>query len=67
VYAENGLDGPDLSPPPQPEPEHAIDRVAKTVAESPTPVTLVATGPLTTSRCFSRAIPSSSRSSSGSF
>lgn len=48
VHGETGLDGPSLPPPSRaPEPEHAIDWIAKTVAASTEPVTLVATGPLT--------------------
>ena len=48
VHGETGLDGPSLPPPSRaPEPEHAIDWIAKTVAASAEPVTLVATGPLT--------------------
>jgi len=48
VHGESGLDGPDLPPPArQPEPEHAIDWIAMTLAAAPSPVTLVATGPLT--------------------
>jgi pyrimidine-specific ribonucleoside hydrolase len=48
VHGETGLDGPDLPPPArEPEPEHAIDWIATTLAAAPSPVTLVATGPLT--------------------
>ena len=48
VHGETGLDGPDLPPPArQPEREHAIDWIATTLAAAPSPVTLVATGPLT--------------------
>lgn len=48
VHGETGLDGPDLPPPArEPEPEHAIDWIATTLAEATSPVTLVATGPLT--------------------
>jgi inosine-uridine nucleoside N-ribohydrolase len=48
VHGETGLDGPDLPPPArEPEPEHAIDWIATTLAAPPSPVTLVAIGPLT--------------------
>jgi inosine-uridine nucleoside N-ribohydrolase len=48
VHGESGLDGPDLPPPArEPEPEHAIDWIAKTLEAEPRPVTLVPTGPLT--------------------
>jgi inosine-uridine nucleoside N-ribohydrolase len=48
VHGETGLDGPDLPPAARrPEPEHAIDWIAKTLAAAPGPVTLVPTGPLT--------------------
>jgi inosine-uridine nucleoside N-ribohydrolase len=43
-----GLEGPVLPPPArQPEPAHAIDWIARTVAQNDAPVTLVAIGPLT--------------------
>jgi inosine-uridine nucleoside N-ribohydrolase len=48
VHGETGLDGPELPPPARrPEPEHAIDWIATTLAAAPSPVTLIATGPLT--------------------
>jgi inosine-uridine nucleoside N-ribohydrolase len=48
VHGETGLDGPDLPPPSRkPDPAHAIDWIAATVASNPHPVTLVPTGPLT--------------------
>jgi inosine-uridine nucleoside N-ribohydrolase len=48
VHGETGLDGPDLPPPArEPEPQHAIDWIATTLAAVPSPVTLVPTGPLT--------------------
>jgi inosine-uridine nucleoside N-ribohydrolase len=48
VHGESGLDGPNLPPPSRmPEPAHAIDWIATTVADSTEPVTLIATGPLT--------------------
>jgi inosine-uridine nucleoside N-ribohydrolase len=46
VHGETGLDGPDLPPPKrEPEPEHAVDWIARTLKSKP--ATLVATGPLT--------------------
>jgi inosine-uridine nucleoside N-ribohydrolase len=48
VHGESGLDGPALPPPSSsPVPEHAVDFLARAVSESPEPVTLVPTGPLT--------------------
>lgn len=48
VHGESGLDGSDLPEPiQQPSPGHAIDWIARTVERSPTPVTIVALGPLT--------------------
>lgn len=48
VHGETGLDGADLPPPSRPPgPIHAIDWIAETVSAATSPVTLVATGPLT--------------------
>ncbi|MGA2012711.1 MAG: nucleoside hydrolase, partial [Solirubrobacteraceae bacterium] len=48
VHGDSGLDGADLPPPARdPEPAHAIDWIAGAVAAAATPITLVATGPLT--------------------
>jgi inosine-uridine nucleoside N-ribohydrolase len=48
VHGESGLDGPDLPPPArEPDSEHAIDWIARTLLAEPDPVTLVPTGPLT--------------------
>ena len=48
VHGETGLDGPGLPPPSRPpDAEHAVDWMARVISESPEPVTLVATGPLT--------------------
>src|SRR5437763_2914645 len=48
VHGETGLDGPDLPPPARhPEPEHAVDWIARALNDSADPVTLIATGPLT--------------------
>jgi inosine-uridine nucleoside N-ribohydrolase len=58
VHGETGLDGPDLPPPGRgPEPEHAVDWIAKTLAAAPTPVTLVPTGPLTNIALFLARYP----------
>jgi inosine-uridine nucleoside N-ribohydrolase len=47
-HGATGLDGPDLPPPSRrPEDVHAVDWLARSIARSPGPVTLVATGPLT--------------------
>src|SRR3954471_5091404 len=47
-HGESGPDGPDL-PPPQAAPiaEHAVEFLARTIADAERPVTLVPTGPLT--------------------
>ncbi len=48
VHGETGLDGPELPPPGrEPVPGHAVDLLARVIAESPAPPTLVAVGPLT--------------------
>jgi inosine-uridine nucleoside N-ribohydrolase len=48
VHGDSGLDGPSLPPAARgPLGEHAVDFLARTIAASPTPVTLVPTGPLT--------------------
>jgi len=58
VHGDSGLDGPDLPPPArQPEPEHAIDWIAKTLSAQPCPVTLVPTGPLTNLALFLARYP----------
>jgi inosine-uridine nucleoside N-ribohydrolase len=48
VHGETGMDGPEL-PTPQTEPlaEHAVDFLARRLAESDRPVTLIPVGPLT--------------------
>ncbi len=58
VHGDSGLDGPDLPPPArQPEPEHAIDWIAKTLSAQPGTVTLVPTGPLTNLALFLARYP----------
>jgi inosine-uridine nucleoside N-ribohydrolase len=58
VHGETGLDGPDLPPPGRdPEPTHAIDWIAHALQASPTPVTLVPTGPLTNIGLFLHRYP----------
>src|SRR5438067_1632120 len=53
VHGPTGLDGPDLPPPGrEPVDAHAIDLIAELAEESSTPVTLVATGPLTNVALF---------------
>ncbi len=48
VHGESGIDGAELSVSRRlPEQAHAIDWIASALSSSPTPVTLVATGPLT--------------------
>jgi len=58
VHGDSGLDGPDL-PPPAREPDalHAIDWIAATLAATPSPVTLIATGPLTNVALFIARYP----------
>jgi inosine-uridine nucleoside N-ribohydrolase len=58
VHGQSGLDGPDLpAPSRRPEPGHAIDWIASTVAANPRPITLVATGPLTNIALFMARYP----------
>ncbi len=58
VHGETGLDGPDLPPPARaPAPEHAIDWIARELAENPNPITLVPTGPLTNIALFLACYP----------
>jgi len=48
VHGESGLDGPALPQPDfQEEPVPAVDLLRKTILESPDPITLIPTGPLT--------------------
>jgi inosine-uridine nucleoside N-ribohydrolase len=58
VHGDSGLDGPDLPPPARaPEPEHAVDWIAKALAAAGEPVTLVPTGPLTNVALFLARYP----------
>lgn len=58
LHGESGIDGADLPGPNRdPEPAHAIDWIAATLSSSPTPVTLVATGPLTNVALFLARYP----------
>ena len=53
IHGKTGLDGVDLPVATRaPEPVHAIDWIAATVSSAKTPVTLVATGPLTNVALF---------------
>jgi inosine-uridine nucleoside N-ribohydrolase len=48
VHGESGLDGPDLPQPTiEPVAEHAVEFLARTLEESPEPITVVPIGPLT--------------------
>lgn len=58
VMGETGLDGPDLpGPARRPASDHAIDWIARTLAASPDPVTLVPIGPLTNVALFLARYP----------
>lgn len=53
VHGESGLDGPALPPAGRPPlGEHAVDFMERVISASPTPVTLVPTGPLTNIALF---------------
>ena len=53
VHGGSGLDGPQLPPPSRsPAGEHAVEAIARVLARSRSPVTLVATGPLTNVALF---------------
>ena len=58
VHGETGLDGPDLPRPArEPDPMHAIDWIAQALSDSPRPVTVVPTGPLTNIALFLARYP----------
>jgi inosine-uridine nucleoside N-ribohydrolase len=58
VHGETGLDGPALpGPSREAEPEHAVDWMAKALAASSEPVTLVPVGPLTNVALFLARYP----------
>ncbi len=58
VHGETGLDGPELPPAARaPHAAHAIDWIAHAVSESPAPVTVVPTGPLTNIALFMARYP----------
>jgi inosine-uridine nucleoside N-ribohydrolase len=58
VHGETGLDGPNLPPPARrPADVHAIDWIAAAVRDSPRPITLVPTGPLTNIALFMARYP----------
>lgn len=59
VHGESGMEGPVLDPPTiEPIDAHAVDFIAETVANSPDPVTLIPTGPLTNIALLLRRHPS---------
>ncbi len=58
VHGEMGLDGPSLpEPTQQPEPQSAVEAMARILTESPEKITLVPTGPLTNIATFLLAYP----------
>jgi inosine-uridine nucleoside N-ribohydrolase len=58
VHGESGLDGPDLPPPTRsPDSAHAIDWIAAALMHSSSPVTIVATAPLTNLALFLARYP----------
>ena len=58
VHGEMGMDGPSLPEPTvQPEPLSATEAIAKLLTDSPEPITLVPTGPLTNIATFLLAYP----------
>jgi pyrimidine-specific ribonucleoside hydrolase len=58
VHGETGLDGPALPAPSRPPAdEHAVELTARLVSSSSSPVTLVATGPLTNVALFLKRYP----------
>ena len=58
VHGDSGLDGPSIPEPDfREEPVPAVELLRKTITESPDPVTLVPTGPLTNIATLLRAYP----------
>lgn len=58
IHGQSGLDGPRLPEPRLPLSDlNAVQLMAKVIAESPEPVTIISTGPLTNTACFLLAHP----------
>ena len=58
VHGEMGLDGPSLpEPTKQPEPQSAVEAMARILTDSPEKITIVPTGPLTNIATFLLAYP----------
>jgi pyrimidine-specific ribonucleoside hydrolase len=58
IHGESGLDGPEIPDPSfEPDERGAADLIADTIRESPEPVTLIPTGPLTNVATFLREHP----------
>ncbi|MFG1605002.1 nucleoside hydrolase [Actinoplanes sp. NPDC049265] len=62
IHGESGLDGPDLDVPVAPVAgEHAVELMRGLIADSPEPVTLIPTGPLTNVAMLLRTHPAARR------
>ena len=58
IHGESGLDGPEIPDPSfEPDEHSAIELIADTLKETPEPVTLIPTGPLTNVAAFLREHP----------
>ena len=58
IHGQSGLDGPKLPEPTVPVSElSAVELMAKTLRESPEPVTIISTGPMTNTGCLLLAHP----------